>query len=255
MSEIISTFFSRPRNDVPGTAEEVTTPASLRVTDAPTDVVTEETVATEAIPAEDETVEAAAEETGADEELAPEATDEDAHEDAAEDADDETDEDAVAETGEDAAAEDESAEEDEPAALETEDQATEDEATEIEDAPVAGEVDLEAEPVAGEAPQARPAASSRGSVTLDDSVVAKVVTVVVGKIDGVHGLDDEGVSVAVEDDVATVKVSLVIEYGHAIKALAEQIRVDVIEAVEQFLGYDVAAVDVHVSDIHVPDAL
>ncbi|MET8764413.1 Asp23/Gls24 family envelope stress response protein [Lentzea sp. NPDC004782] len=245
MSEIISTFFSRPRNDIPGTAEEVTTPASLRVTDAPAEVVTEETVDTEAIPAEDETAEAV-------EELAPEATDEDA---ADEDTAEEADEDAVAETEEDAAAEDESAGEDEPTALETEDAATEDAATEIEDAPVVGEVDVEAEPVAGEAPQARPAASSRGSVTLSDSVVAKVVTVVVGKVDGVHGLDDEGVSVAVEDDVATVKVSLVIEYGHAIKALAEQIRVDVIEAVEQFLGYDVAAVDVHVSDIHVPDAL
>jgi uncharacterized alkaline shock family protein YloU len=85
-----------------------------------------------------------------------------------------------------------------------------------------------------------------------DGVVAKVVNIVVRKVDGVHSLDDDGLSIEVTDDVATIKVSLVVEYGHAIKALAEQIRVDVIEAVEQFLGLDVAAVDVHVSDIHSP---
>lgn len=98
--------------------------------------------------------------------------------------------------------------------------------------------------------EARPAAGARGSVTVGEGVVAKVVNIVVGKVDGVYSLDDEGIAVELDDDVATVKVSLVVEYGHAIKALAEQIRVGVIEAVEQFLGLDVAVVDVHVSDIH-----
>ena len=87
---------------------------------------------------------------------------------------------------------------------------------------------------------------------VDDSVVAKVVTIVAAKIDGVHSLDTDGLSVDVDGDVATIKVSLVIEFGHAVKALAEPVRVDVIEAVEQFLVFDVAAVYVHVSDIHLP---
>jgi hypothetical protein len=38
--------------------------------------------------------------------------------------------------------------------------------------------------------------------------------------------------------------------GHPVKALAEQVRVAVIEAASQILGLDVAVVDVHVSDIH-----
>jgi uncharacterized alkaline shock family protein YloU len=74
------------------------------------------------------------------------------------------------------------------------------------------------------------------------------------KTEGVHGLDDEGISVEVDGDIATIKVSLVVEFGHAVKALAEQIRINVIEAVEQFLSLDVAVVDVHVTDIHLPDA-
>ncbi|HVK21826.1 MAG TPA: Asp23/Gls24 family envelope stress response protein [Actinokineospora sp.] len=45
------------------------------------------------------------------------------------------------------------------------------------------------------------------------------------------------------------------EFGHAVNAVAEQVRVSVIESVEQFLGLDVAGVDVHVTDIHLPDAL
>ncbi|MBP2327202.1 putative alkaline shock family protein YloU [Kibdelosporangium banguiense] len=126
---------------------------------------------------------------------------------------------------------------------------------EAEDTPVTTETDAddveETEPVTAET---RPAAGSRGNVTVGDGVVVKVVTIVAGKIEGVHSLDDGGISVEVDDDVATIKVSLVIEYGHAIKAVAEQIRIGVIEAVEQFLGLDVAAVDVHVSDIQPPAA-
>jgi uncharacterized alkaline shock family protein YloU len=132
-------------------------------------------------------------------------------------------------------------------------------AVEAEDAPVATETDADdveqTEPVVEPATaETRPAAGTRGNITVGDGGVAKVVNIVAGKIDGVHSLDDEGISVEVNDDIATIKVSLVIEYGHAIKPLAEQIRIDVIEGVEQFLGLDVAAVDVHVSDIHPPTA-
>jgi uncharacterized alkaline shock family protein YloU len=133
-------------------------------------------------------------------------------------------------------------------------------AVEADDAPVAAETDADdvdqtepvVEPVTAET---RPAADKRGSVTVADGVVAKVVNIVVRKVDGVHSLDDEGISIEVDDEIATIKVSLVVEYGHAIKPLAERIRVDVIEAVEQFLGLDVAAVDVHVTDIHPPAAV
>jgi uncharacterized alkaline shock family protein YloU len=114
----------------------------------------------------------------------------------------------------------------------------------------AGTVIAEAEPApAG----TRPAAGIRGSTTVVDDVVAKVVDRVVGKVEGVHEYGGEAASVGVEAGVATIMVSLVLEFGHAVKAVAEQIRIDVVDAVEGLLGLDVEAVDVHITDIHFPD--
>jgi uncharacterized alkaline shock family protein YloU len=207
------------------------------------------------------------EEVDEDEPVADEAADEtDVEEADVEEADEAATDDEVAtdeDTAEEAAAEvaDEdggSAEDVEPVAAEADDApvaAETAETAETADADADADDVEETEPVVvpvvvPAAAEARPAAGARGNVTVGEGVVAKVVNIVVGKIDGVHSLDDEGTSIEVADDIATVKVSLVVEYGHAIKALAEQIRVDVIEAVEQFLGLDVASVDVHVSDIH-----
>ncbi|MFD2417210.1 Asp23/Gls24 family envelope stress response protein [Amycolatopsis pigmentata] len=155
----------------------------------------------------------------------------------------ETDDDPVAETDDEPA--DEAAGPDgEPVA----------EAAEADDAPAAavaetGEDETEqAEPVA----EARAAAATRGDTTVEDGVVAKVVDLLVRQVEGVHSLEDTNISV--EGDVVTIKVSVVLEFGHAVKAVAGQIRTSVIDAVEEFLGLDVAAVDVHVTDVHLPDA-
>lgn len=99
--------------------------------------------------------------------------------------------------------------------------------------------------------EARPGAGPRGNTTVSDAVVAKVVTMVAGEVDGVHRLDDDDSEVAVDGRVAMIRISLVVEYGQAVTALAERIRTDVIDAVEQGLGLDVASVDIHVGDIHV----
>jgi uncharacterized alkaline shock family protein YloU len=155
-------------------------------------------------------------------------------------------------TEEIAAEDDGSAEDIEPVAVEADEAPVDAEPVAVEtDADDVDQTEPVVVPVTAET---RAAADTRGSVTVGDGVVAKVVNIVVGKIDGVHSLDDDGISIEVADDIATIKVSLAVEYGHPIKALAEQIRVGVIEAVEEFLGLDVAAVDVHVSDIHPPTA-
>ncbi len=98
--------------------------------------------------------------------------------------------------------------------------------------------------------EARPDAATRGNTTVADAVVSKVVTMVAGGVDGVHRLDHEDSEVAVDGRVAMIRISLVVEYGHAVTALARRIRTDVIDAVEQGLGLDVASVDIHVGDIH-----
>ncbi|GAB3440797.1 Asp23/Gls24 family envelope stress response protein [Actinophytocola sediminis] len=104
-----------------------------------------------------------------------------------------------------------------------------------------------AEAAAGTAP------ATRGTTTIGDGVVSTVVRVVASKIEGVHRLDEEDSSVAVDGDTATIRIALVVTFGHPVRALAERIRIDVIDAVEQFLGLDVAAVDIHVSDVHYPE--
>ncbi|MDI5975654.1 Asp23/Gls24 family envelope stress response protein [Amycolatopsis magusensis] len=137
--------------------------------------------------------------------------------------------------------------------VEDEDEAEEaDEATAPEDITAEAEIATEEEEETVAAP-VRPAAAVRGNTSVDDGVVTKVVTMVARRAEGVHELG-EGISVGIEDDVALIDIPLVIEFGHAVKALAEQLRTDVIEAVEQFLGLEVEAVDVRVTDIHLPDA-
>lgn len=101
--------------------------------------------------------------------------------------------------------------------------------------------------------EARPEAGTRGNTTVSDAVVTKVVTMVAGEVDGVHRLDDEDSEVAVDGRTAMIRISLVVEYGQAVTALAKHIRTDVIDAVEEGLGLDVASVDIHVGDIHVDD--
>lgn len=117
--------------------------------------------------------------------------------------------------------------------------------------------DAESEPgdereagVAAAADEARPEAATRGNTTVSDAVVAKVVTMVAAEVDGVHRLDDEDSEVAVDGRVAMIRIALVAEYGQAVPVLARHIRTDVIDAVEEGLGLDVASVDIHVGDIH-----
>ncbi|MEV7098254.1 Asp23/Gls24 family envelope stress response protein [Amycolatopsis sp. NPDC051045] len=101
---------------------------------------------------------------------------------------------------------------------------------------------------------ARPAAGTRGSTTIADGVVGKIVVRIAAQADGVYSLDENGIKVELADDVAWITIPVVVEFGHAIKALGEKMRVAVIEAVEQYLGLDVEVVDVHVTDIHFPEA-
>ena len=105
------------------------------------------------------------------------------------------------------------------------------------------------------AAEARPESGTRGNTTVSDAVVSKVVTMVAGEVDGVHRLDDEDSEVAVDGRVAMIRISLVVEYGQAVTALARRIRTDVIDAVEEGLGLDVASVDIHVGDIHTQEAV
>ncbi len=135
-------------------------------------------------------------------------------------------------------------------------QDTEEAVSEEAEAPAVEEAETPAAVVVADETEeaARPAAGTRGSTTVADGVVSKIVIRVARGAEGVHELDEAGTSVEVDGEVATIAVTLVVEFGRAVKTLAEQIRVQVIEAVEEYLGLEVATVDVHVADIHFPDA-
>ncbi|MGH3862841.1 Asp23/Gls24 family envelope stress response protein [Actinokineospora sp.] len=284
MSDVINSIFGRSKYDAPRHGDYTGASTPVQPATGPADVaVTDETVDTKAI--EDEVTESVTETASAETDV--EAADTDAAEDLDADidadsdvdqaADDDAEDDVVEgdlaegdvaeddEAIEDAEDEsDEAASADDTADLGDEDREAEPIAAESDDAPVpvAAEADVDdsdqAEPVVEsvvEPAESRPAAGTRGSTTVGDGVVTKIVNLVARKADGVHDLGEEGISVEVDGDVATIKVSLVVEFGHAVNPVAEQVRVNVVEAVEQFLGLDVAVVDVHVTDIHIPDAV
>jgi uncharacterized alkaline shock family protein YloU len=116
-------------------------------------------------------------------------------------------------------------------------------------------------------------ASQRGTTTVAGAVVAKVASGAVRAVPGVHavggagaraagavrgrltgspGASTQGVSVAVDSESAAVAVELVAEHGSSLPAVAQEVRRSVAEAVQSLVGLRVTAVDVLVTDVHVP---
>jgi uncharacterized alkaline shock family protein YloU len=230
MSDVINSIFGRAQNETPSSEGYGYGDAAPATVDA-ADTATVEPAETE--DAVDET--AGVDEAGATGEAEVDTTDDASGE-------------AVVDSADEAIESGESDESDEDTGTAGEAVAEETEAAE--EVPVVVATEAEAAEEAG----SRAAAGARGSTTVADGVVSKIVIRVARKAEGVYELDEAGTSVEVDGEVATIAVTLVVEFGRAVKTLAEQIRIQVVEAVEQYLGLEVASVDVHVADIHFPDA-
>ena len=110
--------------------------------------------------------------------------------------------------------------------------------------------------------------ASNGSVTISDSVVAKVAHNACHEIEGVLALGGaasralsslrgesrtQGVSVDIVDDTVDIDVTLVVSYGANMTQVAEACRAAIRGQVEGTTGLKVRAVNVLVSDVYFPE--
>ena len=115
-----------------------------------------------------------------------------------------------------------------------------------------------------------------GDTSIADTVVAKIAGMAAREVPGVYAMGNaarraisgitnrvgggtgqasvsNGVSIQKGESQATVDVTVVVEYGASIVTVSEQIRENVIRAVEFGTGLEVVSVDVNVTDVHLPD--
>ena len=117
--------------------------------------------------------------------------------------------------------------------------------------------------------------TEHGDTTIADTVVAKIAGIAAREVSGVFAMGNAarraignlaqripgstqpsvtgGVSVEKGEREAAIEISVVVEYGAPIVTVSEQIRENVISAVEYGTGLDVVSVDVNVTDVHLPD--
>lgn len=116
-------------------------------------------------------------------------------------------------------------------------------------------------------------AADHGVTTIADVVVSKIAGIATREVDGVHDLGGQaarvvgklretlpgstsltqGVNVEVGERQAAVDIGIVAEYGVAIHDLADGIRHNVINAVENMTGLEVTEVNITVHDVHFAD--
>lgn len=114
--------------------------------------------------------------------------------------------------------------------------------------------------------------SDRGTTTIADSVVAKVVGIAAREVPGVYamggaparaigrvtqqvGIGDErgqGVSVEVGQREAAADLTVVIEYGESIPRVSHEVRENVVRRIEGVCGLDATEVNISVVDLHFP---
>ena len=114
--------------------------------------------------------------------------------------------------------------------------------------------------------------TSKGSTTIADTVVTKVVGLATREVAGVHdlgggtaravgaltqrvGLGDantQGVSVEVGETEAAADLTVVVDYGESIPKVAQQIRERVTQRVEGITGLKITEVNIAVNDLYFP---
>jgi uncharacterized alkaline shock family protein YloU len=105
-----------------------------------------------------------------------------------------------------------------------------------------------------------------GVITLDENVVSTIAGLAAREVEGIYavgksrllGLGSDsptrGVHTEVGDKQAAFDIDIVIEYGSDIREVAKHLREKTAEEVGKMAGREVVEINVHVVDIHLPDA-
>lgn len=118
-----------------------------------------------------------------------------------------------------------------------------------------------------------PLQTERGNTTIQDSVVSKIAGIAAQEVDGIRmgsggsqavsgligsitggsgGSQTQGVSVEVGQEEAALDLTLTAEYGKSIPQLAEAVRRNVVNRVQNLVGLRVTEVNITVSNIFFP---
>jgi uncharacterized alkaline shock family protein YloU len=117
-----------------------------------------------------------------------------------------------------------------------------------------------------------PLQTERGSTSISDNVVSKIAGLAAQEVDGIRmgsgasqtasnllgsitggsGSQTQGVSVEVGQEEAALDLTLTAEYGKSVPQLAEAVRRNVINRVENLVGLRVTEVNITVSNVFFP---
>ncbi len=120
--------------------------------------------------------------------------------------------------------------------------------------------------------QESPLQTERGGTRIEDTVVSKIAGIAAQEVEGVRmgggttqaiggilssvtgaGGQARGVSVEVGTVEAAVDLTMTVEYGKSIPQIAEAVRRNVIDRVENLVGLNVTEVNVSVNDVFFPE--
>ena len=115
-----------------------------------------------------------------------------------------------------------------------------------------------------------PLQTERGNTSIADSVVSKIAGIAAQEVEGIRmgsgasqavggilgsitgGSQTQGVSVEVGQEEAALDLTLTAEYGKSIPQLAEAVRRNVVNRVENLVGLRVTEVNITVSNVFFP---
>ena len=106
--------------------------------------------------------------------------------------------------------------------------------------------------------------SDSGSINYANDVIAKIAALAADEIEGVVGMTGgslsdmlgvknltKGIKVTLAERVATIDLSMIVEYGSKIHEVCKNVQSNVKKAIENMTGLDVGAVNVNVQGIHI----